>query len=394
MTSTSAPTDTQASTTRRIASLDVARGIAILGTFGTNVWIFTEPRGMVGYLKTVGGESLPIRVLQTLAQGKFLGLLSLMFGVGLAIQQASAVRHAAADDRARSLRSRRPWPGRYWRRALVLFLDGLLHFLLVAEFDVLMGYALVSFLVSALLILRPVARTRWVIGAVAVHLSVVALAVLAMMLSGDGAASQRSTSNPYADGSFLDLVLFRIDHALLFRAEMIFMIPLTIAMFLTGARLFQAGIFGPDGAGLRRRLMTIGAVAAVVDLAVGVVGAPLGLSGPAVFVGRYAIAPLVALGVLALIAEFYQRRAVGRVGGALRNVGRTALSCYVLQNLVASALCYGWGLGLAARYGAEHRLVFTLAVYVAVMGFLLAASALWTRRFSRGPIEMLMHRAA
>ncbi|MGV7904339.1 DUF418 domain-containing protein, partial [Mycobacterium kansasii] len=68
--------------------------------------------------------------------------------------------------------------------------------------------------------------------------------------------------------------------------------------------------------------------------------------------------------------------------------------CYVLQNVIASVLCYGWGLGLAARYGAEHRLAFTVAVYVAVMACLLAVSALWTRRFSRGPIEMLMHRAA
>jgi len=382
MTSTSAPAG--AATTRRIASLDVARGIAILGTFGTNVWIFTEPRGMVGYLETVGDESLPIRVLQTLAQGKFLGLLSLMFGVGLAIQQASAARHD------------RPWPGRYWRRALVLFLDGLVHFLLVAEFDVLMGYALVSFLVSALLILRPRVRARWAIGAIAVHLSIVALVTVGMVLSSSGVAAgpEPARTNPYADGSFLDLVAFRIDHALLFRAETIFMIPLTIAMFLTGAALFQGGIFSPDGATLRRRMLWVGGIAAPVDLAIGIAGAPLGLAGPAVFVGRYAIAPLVALGLLALIAEFYQRRRVGRVGGALSDVGTTALSCYVLQNLIASALCYGWGLGLAARYGAEHRLAFTIAVYVAVMACLLAASALWTRRFSRGPIEMMMHRVA
>ncbi|NMD54498.1 DUF418 domain-containing protein [Tsukamurella columbiensis] len=386
MTSTPAPIGTvgaQASTTRRIASLDVARGIAILGTFGTNVWIFTEPRGMVGYLETVGGESLPIRVLQTLAQGKFLGLLSLMFGVGLAIQQASAARHD------------RPWPGRYWRRALVLFLDGLVHFVLVAEFDVLMGYALVSFLVSALLILRPRVRMRWAIGAVAVHLAVVSLAVAGMMLGGGGMSGpERSAWNPYADGSFWDLVLFRVDHGLLFRAETIFMIPLTIAMFLTGAALFQGGLFAPEGAALRRRMMWIGGIAAPVDLAIGIAGAPLGLSGPAVFVGRYVVAPLVALGLLALIAEFYQRRSVGRIGGALSNVGRTALSCYVLQNVIASALCYGWGLGLAARYGGDHRLAFTVAVYVAVMICLLVASALWTRRFSRGPIEMMMHRVA
>lgn len=387
MTSTPAPAGTvgtSAPTTRRIAALDVARGIAILGTFGTNVWIFTEPHGMVGYLDSVGAESLPIRVLQTLAQGKFLGLLSLMFGVGLAIQQASAARHD------------RPWPGRYWRRALVLFLDGLVHFLLVAEFDVLMGYALVSFVVSAMLILRPRVWLRWAAGCAALHLSVVALVSVGMALEGSGVGTGPATAraNPYADGSFWDLVLFRADHALLFRAETIYMIPLTIAMFLTGAALFQGGLFGPDGAALRRRLMWVGGIAAPIDLAIGIAGAPMGLAGPAVFVGRYAVAPLVALGLLALIAEFYQRRTVGRVGGALSNVGKTALSCYVLQNVIASALCYGWGLGLAARYGAEHRLAFTVAVYVAVMACLLAASALWTRRFSRGPIEMLMHRAA
>ncbi|BDH58634.1 DUF418 domain-containing protein [Tsukamurella sp. PLM1] len=384
MASTTTDTTTPAPTTRRIASLDVARGLAILGTFGTNVWIFTEPAGMVGYLDTVGAESLPIRVLQTLAQGKFLGLLSLMFGVGLAIQQASAARHD------------RPWPGRYWRRALVLFLDGLVHFLLVAEFDVLMGYALVSFVVSAMLILRPRVRLRWAVGCAALHLSMVALVAVGMAMegSGMGTGGDASRANPYADGSFLDLVLFRLDHALLFRVETIFMIPLTIAMFLTGAALFQGGLFGPDGAALRRRMMLIGVVAAPTDLLIGILGAPLGHAGVAVFVGRYAVAPLVALGLLAVIAEFYQRRAVGRVGGALSNVGKTALSGYVLQNLLASALCYGWGLGLAARFGAEHRLVFTVAVYVAVMACLLAGSALWTRRFSRGPIEILMHRAA
>ncbi|WP_040767726.1 DUF418 domain-containing protein [Tsukamurella sp. 1534] len=376
---------TSAPPSRRIASLDVARGIAILGTLGTNVWIFTEPSGMVGYFDTVGAESLPIRVLQTLAQGKFLGLLSLMFGVGLAIQQASAARHD------------RPWPGRYWRRALVLFLDGLLHFLLVAEFDVLMGYAIVSFLVSALLILRPGVRNRWVIGAVAIHLTVVALAVIGMLLPSGGTATPsdaRGDFNPYADGSFLDLVAFRIDHALLFRAETIFMIPLTIAMFLTGARLFQSGLFEDDGASLRRRLMLAGGIAAPIDLALGIAGAPLDMAGPAVFVGRYVVAPVVALGLLGVIAEFYQRRPVGRVGSAMSRIGTTALSCYVLQNLIASALCYGWGLGLAARYGGEHRLLFTAAVYAAVVACLIAASALWTRRFPRGPIEMMMHRFA
>ena len=34
----------------RIAVLDVARGVAILGTLATNIWIFTDPAGMIGIL--------------------------------------------------------------------------------------------------------------------------------------------------------------------------------------------------------------------------------------------------------------------------------------------------------------------------------------------------------
>ncbi len=125
------------STTRqqRILALDVARGIAILGTFAANVWIFTDPAGIVGYLASIGTDPWPQRILMQLAQGKFLGLLTLMFGIGLAVQAASAQRAG------------RPWPGGYRVRAALLFVDGMVHYLLVAEFDILMGYALTSMLV-------------------------------------------------------------------------------------------------------------------------------------------------------------------------------------------------------------------------------------------------------
>jgi uncharacterized protein len=119
----------------RIGVLDVARGIAILGTLATNIWIFTDPSGIIGYLErplpslTGGLEQAVQTIARQLANGKFLGMLTLMFGVGLELQRRSARRRG------------QPWPGRYPWRASLLFLDGLLHYLLVVEFDILMGYA-------------------------------------------------------------------------------------------------------------------------------------------------------------------------------------------------------------------------------------------------------------
>ncbi|MEV6223484.1 DUF418 domain-containing protein [Nocardia fluminea] len=368
----------------RMIALDVLRGIAILGTLGTNVWIFTNAAGMVGYLDELAATPENAwmwseRVLQQLAQGKFLGLLTVMFGIGLAIQQGSAQRAG------------RPWPGRYPYRAGLLLLDGLLNFLFVAEFDVLMGYAVTGLVVAYILATTERAQRRWLIIAASVHVTMLTLiaAALAFAPPRDDAGSAPLDPNPYADGSFWDLVLFRLDNALIFRLETIFVFPMSIALFLVGARLFRAGVFGPEGTRIRRRLMVIGfAVAAPLDLTLGIAG-----GGDIIVLTRYGTAPFVALAILAAVAEFYLRRPrLGFAGTRLSEVGRTALSCYILQNLIAGALCYGWGLGLAARVTDSARVPFTVAIYLVVALAILTFAHLWLRRFERGPVEWLWNR--
>ncbi|GEM34170.1 hypothetical protein NN3_51770 [Nocardia neocaledoniensis NBRC 108232] len=368
----------------RLIALDVLRGIAILGTLGTNIWIFTDPAGLVGYIEHLGGAAengwgWTERVLQQLAQGKFLGLLTVMFGIGLAIQQSSARRGG------------RRWPGKYPWRAGLLFLDGLLNFLLVAEFDVLMGYAVTGLVVAYLLATSERAQRRWLIVAASIHVTMLTLIAAALAFAPDGerAAAAPLDPNPYADGSFWDLVLFRLDNVLAFRLEAILVFPMSVALFLLGARLYHAGVFRPEGARIRQRLMVIGfAVAAPLDFAVGVFG-----GGGLVMLTRYGTAPFVALGILAAVAQFYLRRPrVGFAGARLGEVGRTALSCYILQNLIAGILCYGWGFGLAARTSEAARVPFTIGIYLLVVALITLFAHLWLRRFQRGPVEWLWHR--
>lgn len=385
MTSTAADSVPTGSSARpaRLVALDVLRGIAILGTLGTNIWILTDPEGMVGYLNRLrtapeDGWMWAEKVLQQLAQGKFLGLLTIMFGIGLAIQQASARRGG------------RRWPGGYPWRAALLFLDGLLNFLLVAEFDVLMGYAVTALLVAFLLARGPRAQGRWLIGMLCLHLTLIALYAVSLTVAGsmDGSGAEPLSPNPYADGSFWDLVLFRLENAGLFRFEPVLILPLSIALFLVGARLFHAGVFTPGGARLRRRLLVLGfGIAAPVDLLLGVFG-----GGDWVLVTRYAVAPLVSLAILAVVAEFYLRRPeTGFTGRRLSEIGRAALSCYILQNLVAGIICYGWGFGLAARFAPASRVPFTLATYLVVVLVIALFAHFWLRRFERGPVEWLWH---
>jgi uncharacterized protein len=379
---TSAPQPTitppAASPSERIASLDVLRGVAILGTLATNIWIFTDPAGFLGYLvddtasTTPAGWAWVEAVLQQLSQGKFLGLLTLVFGIGLEIQRRSA------------LRAGRRWPGRYPVRAALLFLDGVLHYLLVVEFDVLMGYAVTGAVVAYLLATSQRAERTWMVAAAGVHVLLLGLGTAALTTSAQPAPGVLEP-NPYADGSWWDLVVLRLDAALLFRIEPVFIQALSVAMFLLGARLLRAGALTLDGTALRRRLLVLGAVALPVDLSLGVFGGTAGL-----VLSRYGTAPLVALGLLALVVEAVGRRErLGVVGRRLADVGRMALSSYVLQNVVASALCYGWGLGLASRLDPAVRVPATVVLYLVVVTVVVAFAHLWSRRFTRGPVEWL-----
>ncbi len=361
----------------RYQSLDLLRGMAILGTLGTNIWIFTNPEGLVGYLADSTAATTPIvwggveAVLQQLAQGKFLGLLTLMFGIGLEIQRRSAVRAG------------RRWPGRYPWRAALLFLDGVLHFLLVVEFDVLMGYAVTGIVVAYLLATSEHAQRRWLVSTATLHVLLLTLVTVGIALT-PARPTAPLQPNPYADGTWAQLARFRIENAVVFRLEPVFITVLSIAMFLAGARLVRAGVLDRSGGSLRRRLIWIGAAASAADLMIGLIGGPAG-----VVFARYGTAPLVALGLLALVTEVVLRRpGHGWLRRRLTDVGRMALSCYVLQNLVASALCYGWGLGLAARTPPELRVPATVGMYVLVVTIVLTAAAGWLHRFDRGPVEL------
>lgn len=367
--------------TTRIPALDVLRGIAILGTLATNIWIFTHPEGLIGYIESSfgadGALGIVEKLLQQASQGKFLGLLTIMFGIGLAIQRDSA------------LRAGRAWPGPYLWRAALLFVDGLLHYLLVVEFDILMGYAVTGAVVAWVLATSERSQRRWMWSAAAIHIVLLSLLTLAMLAAGDQRADPPVLGfNPYAEGTWWQLVELRIRHVVLFRLEPAFIFFLSVALFLGGARLYAAGVLEDRGAGLRRRMMWVGlGVALPLDFAIGLAGGDAGW----VF-ARYGLAPVVAFGLLALVAEFYaRRRRVGAIGRRLAEIGRIALSGYVLQNILASILCYGWGFGLAARLSAESRVPATVAVFLLVAAGVAAFAHLWLRRFRQGPLEWLWH---
>lgn len=369
----------RSASSRRIASLDIVRGVAIVGTLGTNIWVFSHPWGLLGVLTnpvlagTGQADGMAQLLFMALAQGKFLALLTLVFGVGLAIQHDSAVHRGTR------------WPGRYLWRAFLLFVDGAINYVLIAEFDVLMGYALTGGIVAWLLLTRPRAQRAVILVAGGLHFLLIS-AIVALVAFDPSAINDEGPhgSSPYATASFLGLAAFRLENIAVFRAEPVLIGLLTLAMFLIGVRLYRAGVFAAEGAALRRRLMIAGACAVPIDLALGVFG---GTAGP--LAERYLVAPVVALGLLGLIAEVSLRRGSdGWFGRRIRELGRVALSAYILQNLIGGAVFYGWGFGVAAAT-ASHRMLVTVIAFAAITALVALFAHFWLRRFEIGPVEWL-----
>lgn len=390
---------------RRIVALDVARGLAILGTLLTNIAIFAstsddlfsaifpersiaaEAWGFIGGSNGAGIPFIPWLIeslLYLVTDGKFLGLLTIMFGIGVEIQRQSRQRQGL------------PWPGGYMWRAGILVIEGLLNYIFIFEFDVLMGYGLTALAVAPILARSEKAQKWWMIVGLSIHVFVMTTFAVIMVLlnnmvpveeQGTEVFGAKDIGAAFSTESYWGMVQYRLEGIVGGRIEVAIMFFMGIGVFLLGARLYRAGLFQPDGAALRRKVM----------LYCFGIGLPLDW-GLRIFtinafaLTRYVTSTVVAFGLLALIAWFYVKKenVLGAVGKPIAAVGRMALTCYVLQNAIASVIFYDFGFGVARLISGPHYTYWALLIFVLIAAFLVLLSVVWLRKFERGPLEMVM----
>ncbi|WP_433941864.1 DUF418 domain-containing protein [Paenibacillus lautus] len=367
--------------TGRIRLLDILRGFAILGTLGTNIWIFAHA-GDLRYITTFdhsgwwAANDLLRMIVLFLVNGKPLGLLTIMFGVGLEMKYRQAKRKG------------KPWPGVYLWAVLFLILEGLLHFILVMEYDILMSYGITA-IIAAFIVKggdRLIARTMNVIGSV---FAIAILALAGLMLASGASVSLGSFDDVaalYQEGTWIDQVRYRLANFLPLRAEAILVIPTNVFLFLLGVRFMRSGVFAPDenGKRLRKRLFQLGVYVGVpLNLLIFIPGGAFDLPV------RYLFAPLMSMGYIAILARMIQYTKWEWLWRLMENVGKMSLSCYVLQNIMASAVFYGWGLGLAGRLNSAA----IIAVWLLISALQLGMASLWLRGFKLGPMETVRKQA-
>ena len=377
----------------RLVSLDVLRGFALLGILIINIWVFAMPFAVLQN-PTVYGDFSGLNYLAWLgghvfAQEKFITLFALLFGAGIVLFTRSK-----PDRRALAL---------HYRRTVILLGIGLAHAYLLWYGDILVQYALCALFVVSVRDWEPSTLARYGLLFVAVPTVMSVLQGLSLppdaVISGwvPSEAAIASEVDTYRSGW-----LAQLDH----RASTAFLLQTSgfvagtfwrvTGLMLWGMALFKSGVLS-NGRSTRFywRLLIGGGVGGLALILMGVWynTTVVDWAAPqAVYFGtqfNYWGSALLAGAYIAAVMLYCRWRTEGPVITALSAVGRTALSNYLLQTVLATSIFYGHGLGL---FGSVSR-VEQLGIVAGIWTVQIVLSVLWVRYFRFGPVEWLWRTA-
>lgn len=389
----------------RAASVDVLRGIAVLGVLAVNIGTFALPEATF-YRPPVAGGFTGVNfavwlVMHVLFEMKFITIFSMLFGAGLVLMDQRAGR------RGESL------AGRYFLRLLWLAGFGLAHMGLLWHGDILFAYALGGLILYPLRRLRPdwliALGSCLVLGLIPMTLFQAAMVHMARDAMTapqppDWALDVWSQYYPTAEQVQREIAIHRGTFTALFWERMqlclylqvgglVFFYPWRVfSLMLIGAGLMKLGVFTaarPPQYYLKLMLLGYGIGLPLVAWGVWRNVAsdfePVALMTFSVhlnWIGGIA----VALGHVGLVLRWCQSASFAAWRDYLAAVGRMALSNYLSQSLICAWVFYGWsGLGLG-QFGAWERQHLAMLVF-GIWTLQILWSSWWLAHFRFGPIE-------
>ena len=378
--------------TERLASLDILRGIAVLGILIINMQSFAMINAAyinpAAYGDLSGVNKNVWMFSHILADQKFLTLFSILFGAGIVLF-------------AQNLKDRGYLPGRfYYRRLFWLFTIGLLHGYLFWHGDILVAYAVCGALAFLFRKLNPTVL-------IAIGLIIFTVPAFNYWLFGksmemwppealDGIRESWSPAQEAIDSEIAALtggikaqMEWRIPET--FKMEtFIFLIFIgwrALACMLLGMGLYKSGFFN---LAFRRKTYLYMALAMLVPgFALIITGVNKNFDAGwtveySMFFGwqwNYIGSLFVALGYAALVMLLVQTFNLN----LLARVGKMAFTNYLLTTFICTSIFYGHGIGLFGQAERWQQMALTVAIWLVLIVF----SWFWLQRYRFGPVEWL-----
>lgn len=434
--------------TDRLGAIDSARGLALLGIFLVNISFFSQPLGNVLLPHPGPGEGLDSQIVYYLTQvfctGKFYAQFSMLFGIGLILQmtRVESRGHAFTPLYLRRLafllclgfvHALGIWYGdilftyaiagtvlffcrRMSGKAMLVISGGLLTFAcllalgfsalaLMADQDVKAPQGSAQIATESAPAPPPRATpapkatppadgttpnpsTEWS-GSPAGRL-------FASFETGDAQRGPASASwtalerEAYQQGPYLQAFIFRgMSWLGIIVFELIGFFWAVLAFFFLGAGLFKVGLFEPRNIHWHRRFvvlgLTVGLPIAMVTEFIDVLTSSPFVVGAVAGAGMYIAGPLMGLMYIGLMTLAVHHGAARWLTGALANVGRMALTNYLMQSVIATSIFYWFGLGYFDQIPRTACAAIVVGIFIGQIIF----SNIWMSIFRIGPMEWL-----
>lgn len=376
----------------RLAELDIIRGVALLGVLWMNLFAHAElamPEGHLATLPTYPADRIVGFLTLWLAAGKAQALFSLLFGFGFALLLDRIDARGGNGTRI------------YLRRLSILLVLGFAHLFLAWTGDILHAYAAMGFVL--LLTRRWPAKLLLLVG-----LPLACLGMFAVMLFGSLAGSDWNAAQfaLWTEGAERRFALFQgADYAAYVRELIVsiwtevYSLPFgwaylgwILGRFMIGSWIYRQGWF-QDAAGHAAQFRRAAVVLLPLGLALALTGPLMNAleveaEGALVALGqllRSTSQLVLALGYGAGLVVLCQSEAWKRRLAGFGAVGQMALTNYLAQSLVYMFGLYGFGLGLLPYAGDTFCMLVAFGFFALQVVF----SRWWLARYRFGPAEWL-----
>jgi len=386
----------------RIATLDIIRGIAVMGILSVNIVDFALPSAV--YLSPAAmGWPDPASLWvwaanMILIDGKMRALFSMLFGASMLL----VIDRAEASGRS-------GWSV-HWRRMVVLLVIGFVHAVLIWHGDILTLYAMTGLVAYRFRNASLRKLIGWAIGLTIVSMLLFGLVTFGwMQLDHAAHAAGASASDihswnenakqfyPSAQelaqtlarmrGSWLGVAAHQGSEAGAIPIMNLVLMPETLGLMLFGMAAYRSGLF--TGAWDDRRLKRLALWSIPLGIVAHAVVVWADLSTDFYFGALFggfvaAVTPfriVQAFGYAALIVLATRR--MGPLAQRVAAVGRAAFTNYLGTSLICTFIFYGWGLGYYGHWTRAEAWLVAPAVWLAM----LAWSKPWLDRFNYGPFE-------
>lgn len=369
--------------TGRIESLDMLRGFSLLGIFIANMLVFHSPYMYMDPYSWFesNGEGFPFMWLDIFIEASFYPIFAMLFGYGLSMQYE------------KSLLQKSPFGPVAVRRMVILLLFGLLHAFFIWSGDILFTYAMMGFLMIALVRIPP----KWLFfGALALYIVpnglLTGLMYIGEQFDPDGMFSEfadiqriQESIEVYGHGSYLAALAFRAKEWLFVSGANLFLTPFMILpLMMIGAAFAKWRLF-ERAKELKGRLVVVGGSLLIIGLLLKALPFLIAPDFSMQLVQTYFGGPLVALGYGSLVLLLCTTPWFSKVFRPVAKAGRMSLTTYISQSVIATLIFYNYGFGM---YGKVDIITGTLmAIGIFVVQALLAD--LWLSRYKMGPIEWI-----